>query len=58
MKPKCSTTEMRFTFSYVSKVFIEEELCSLKLNKGTGKNGLPPGNFKDSARYISKQLHI
>lgn len=59
VKPKFSTTEIRFTFGYVAKVFIVKELCSLKLNKATGKDGLPPGKLKDSAKYILKQLsHI
>lgn len=59
MKPKFSTTEIRFNFGYVAKVFIVKELCSLKLNKATGKDGLPPGKLKDSAKYILKQLsHI
>ena len=54
-----SRTENLFTLDYVSIVFIEKELSSLKRQKATGIDELPPGLLKDCAKGISKPLcHI
>lgn len=49
-------TEKVFVLGYVSKVFVERELRSLKRNKATGLDELPPGMLKDCAEVISKPL--
>ena len=42
--------------NYISKNFIEKELCSLKRNKATGLDELPSGLLKDCANNISEPL--
>lgn len=51
-----SKTEEVFEFSYVSKVYIQKELKSLKRSKATGFDDLPPNLIKDSAEMISKPM--
>ena len=54
-----SRTENSFTLDYVSIVFIEKELRSLKRQKATGIDELPPGLLRDCAKGISKPIcHI
>ena len=54
--PIRTVTQKSFQFSYVSKIFIEKKLKSLKRNKATGIDDLPPGMLKDSASVISQPL--
>ncbi|XP_057312380.1 uncharacterized protein LOC130653901 [Hydractinia symbiolongicarpus] len=52
-------TNKIFMTGYISKIFVEKELRSLKRNKTTGIDELPPGMLKDCAILISKPLsHI
>ncbi|XP_057308170.1 uncharacterized protein LOC130646052 [Hydractinia symbiolongicarpus] len=52
-------TNKIFMTGYISKIFVEKELRSLKRNKATGIDELPPGMLKDCAILISKPLsHI
>lgn len=51
-----SKTEEVFEFSYVSKVYIQKELKSLKRSKATGFDDLAPNLIKDSAEMISKPM--
>ena len=52
-------TEKVFTFGYVSTLFVEKELKSLKRKKATGADNIPPGVLKDAARSVAKPLaHI
>ena len=46
-----------FKFDYVSTVFIQNQLKSLKRNKAAGADGFPPGMLKDCRMHISKPLH-
>ena len=54
------TTKERFKFSYVSVLFVQKELLSLKRNKSPGIDNLPPSLppnlLKDGAREIAKPL--
>ena len=52
-----SRTNKKFNFKYVSKLFVEKQLNSLKRNKASGLDDLPPGLLKDAARVISKPLN-
>ena len=48
-----------FKFSYVSRIFVEKELKSLKPKKSAGLDDLPPRLLKDAATVISGPLsHI
>ena len=49
-------TENVFTFGYVSKLFVEKQLSTLKRNKATGADGIPPKLLKDAASGISAPL--
>ena len=49
-------THKHFQFGYVSKVFIEKELKSLKRHKATGLDDLPSNLLKDGATIIAKPL--
>ena len=52
-------TNKIFVLDYISKVSIEKQLRSLKRQKATGIDELPPGLLKDCAKFISKPLcHI
>ncbi|XP_057305259.1 uncharacterized protein LOC130642190 [Hydractinia symbiolongicarpus] len=52
-------TNKIFITGYISKIFVEKELRSLKRNKATGIDELTPGMLKDCAILISKPLsHI
>ena len=46
--PTLSTPTKSFNFSYVSRIFVERELKSLKRRKAAGCDDLPPGILKDS----------
>ena len=50
-------TNTVFKFDYVSTVFIQNQLKSLKRNKAAGADGFPPGMLKDCRMHISKPLH-
>ena len=57
--PNTRRTEYIFKFSYVSVIYVEKQLRSLKRSKSTGADDLPPGMIKDCAKAISKSLaHI
>ena len=49
-------TDKKFMFRKVSKQEVERELKSIKRNKATGLDNLPPGLVKDSAELISAPL--
>ena len=49
-------TQNVFTFGYVSKVFVEKQLSTLKRKKATGADGIPPNLLKDAAGGISAPL--
>ncbi|XP_057299399.1 uncharacterized protein LOC130630019 [Hydractinia symbiolongicarpus] len=52
-------TDKTFKFEYVSKLFVERELQSLKRKKAAGWDNLPPGILKDAATVLSGPLaHI
>ena len=58
-KTPTNRTNKKFTISYISKVFIEKELRSLKRNKATGLDEPPTGLLKVCAMFISQPLcHI
>ena len=50
LKPRTSRVYKIFTMNYISKNFIEKELCSLTRNKATGLDELPSGLLKDCAK--------
>ena len=53
-KPNVATrASPKFTFKYVSRVFVEKELKNLKRNKATGIDNLPANLLKDCAKEIS-----
>ena len=55
----CQRTQNVFTFGYVSILFVEKELRSLKRKKATGADDVPPGILKDAASSVAKPLaHI
>ena len=54
--PTLSTPTKDFNFSYVSRIFIERELKSLKLRKAAGCDDLPSGILKDTAYALSRPL--
>ena len=58
VKPRTSRTCKIFTmkYIYISKNFIEKELCSPKHNKATGLDELPSALLKDCAKKISEPL--
>ena len=53
-KPDCSNKT--FDMGYVSKIYIERELRSLKRHKATGIDNLPPNMLKDCAKHIATPL--
>ena len=56
-KPPTPTTPTKdFNFSYVSRIFVERELKSLKRRKATGSDDLPTGILKDAAFSLSSPL--
>ena len=54
--PTLSKPTKNFTFSYVSRIFVERELKSLKRRKTAGCDDLPPGILKDAAYALSSPL--
>ena len=56
ISPKLVTSEKLFTFGYVSRIFVEKELRSLKRRKAPGCDNLPPGILKDAAQPLSGPL--
>ena len=57
-KPKIRTIQ-KFSFSKVSKIFVERELKKLKRKKSTGLDGIPSGFLKENASTIAGPLsHI
>ena len=54
--PTLSTPTKSFNFSYVSRIFVERELKSLKRRKAAGCGDLPPGILKDAAYALSSPL--
>ncbi len=49
-------TDQNFIFNVVSRHEVEKQLKSVKRNKATGLDDLPPGLIKDSAELISAPL--
>lgn len=49
-------TNSTFNFQYVSVVFVQKELKSLRRNKAAGIDNLPPGMLKDTATEIAPAL--
>ena len=49
-------TNQKFGFKYVSRIFVEKELKSLKRKSAAGWDDLPPCMLKDCARVISGPL--
>ena len=49
-------TDQKFTFKMVSRHEVEQQLKSVKRNKATGLDDLPPCLIKDSAELISAPL--
>eukprot|EP00794_Sanderia_malayensis_P008222 gene8222-9102_t len=49
-------TDQNFIFKVVSRREVEQQLKSVKRNKATGLDDLPPGLIKDSAELISAPL--
>ena len=49
-------TDQKFIFKAVSRHEVEQQLKSVKRNKATGLDDLPPGLIKDSAELISAPL--
>ena len=49
-------TETVFVFTYVSTVFVEREVKSLKRRKAAGIDGIPPGPLKDASSVLAKPL--
>ena len=56
MKATLRRTNFVFEFDYVSILFIQKELRSLKRNKASGVDGFPPSMLKDSRMHISQPL--
>ena len=54
--PTLSTPTKNFNFSYVSRIFVERELKSLKLRKAAGCDDLLPRILKDTAYALSSPL--
>ena len=54
--PTLSTPTKSFNFSYVSRIFVERELKSLKRRKAAGCDNLPPGILKEAAYALSSPL--
>ena len=56
-KPRTlSRSTKNFNFSYVSRIFVERELKSLKRRKAAGCDDLPPGILKQAAYALSSPL--
>ena len=49
-------TKTVFVFTYVSTVFVEREVKSLKRRKAAGIDGIPPGPLKDASSVLAKPL--
>ena len=49
-------TKTVFVFTYVSTVFVEKEVKSLKRIKAAGIDGIPPGPLKDASSVLAKPL--
>ena len=47
-----------FSCNYVSKLFVEKQLQSLKRKKAANYNKIPPGLLKDAASVISGPLSL
>ena len=50
------SSKTTFKFQYVSRIFVEKQLKSLKRKKAAGWDNLPPGMMKDAAKEISVPL--
>ena len=56
-KPRTlSRSTKNFNFSYVSRIFLERELKSLKRRKAAGCDNFPPEILKDAAYALSSPL--
>ena len=55
-KAEKMATNQKFGFKYVSRIFVEKELKSLKRKSAAGWDDLPPCMLKDCARVISGPL--
>ena len=49
-------TDKQFKFDYVSKIYVEKELKSMKRGKAAGHDDIPHGMLKDAASEIAKPL--
>ena len=54
--PTLSTPTKSFNFSYVSRIFVERELKSLKRRKAAGCGDIPPGILNNAAYALSSPL--
>ena len=54
--PTLSTPTKSFNFSYVSRIFVERELKSLKRRQAAGCDDFPPGILKNAAYALSGPL--
>jgi len=45
-----------FFSSYVSKIYVEQQLRTLKRGKSAGHDDIPPGMLKDAAHQLAKPL--
>ena len=53
--PTLSTPTKNFSFSYVSRIFVERELKSLKSRKAAGCDDLPPRILR--TQHMTSQVH-
>ena len=56
LKSKPIRTVNKFKFRYISRIWVQKQLKSLKSHKATGLDNLPPGMLKDCACEVSKPL--
>ena len=54
--PTLSAPTKNFNFSYISGIFVERELKSLKCRKAAGCDDVPPGILKDAACTLPSPL--
>ena len=54
--PTLSRSTKNFNFSYVSRIFVERELKSLKRRKAAGCGDIPPGILNNAAYALSSPL--